>query len=442
MAHTWQTWTPVSEGSSTPGAPVAAVPWEDSFALFISDPSGGIYAIKATPGYGWELVPGHSTKPGAPITALLSGNLFTLFMADVNGEIFTTSGAPYQGWQTWTPVSEGSSTPGAPVAAVPWEDSFALFISDPSGGIYAIKATPGYGWELVPGQNTKPGAQVTAVPWQDLVSPGRFLLFMVDASGGISMTSGNPYQSWDIWTSPPGGSTPGAPVTAVPGPANEPNLALFVANSSGEVYTTSSPTPPPAPTGLQLISLSALSGASNTDVKLGWTAVPAPGGANDIVYQLTFSDGASSGSTISNTNDAQLNLTAGSTYTFYVQASYSDSTIGVPNALSAPSNSIMVSTPPQRTVIAKNVTGSTGGSPSEITVTVQGSGFAPNSVVVVHITPTNRTTAIQLPTTVGADGTFENSIAIQCIVGIGLAVTATVDNDPTYVLGVPPNLTC
>ena len=58
----WDSWTNVSEGSSTPGAPVAAVPWGDSFALLIADPVGGIYAIKALLGYGWEVVPGRNTK--------------------------------------------------------------------------------------------------------------------------------------------------------------------------------------------------------------------------------------------------------------------------------------------------------------------------------------------------------------------------------------------
>jgi hypothetical protein len=70
MSLTWQNWTSVSQGRSTSGAPVAAVPWENSFALFIADPSGGIYAIKAEPGFGWELVPGRSTKPGAKVTAV------------------------------------------------------------------------------------------------------------------------------------------------------------------------------------------------------------------------------------------------------------------------------------------------------------------------------------------------------------------------------------
>ena len=111
-----------------PWPPISAVPWGESFALFIADPGGSIYAIKALPGYGWEVVPGRNSKPDAPVTAIRSGNRFTLFMADVNGEIFTTSGVPYQGWDSWTSVSEGSSAPGAPVAAVPWGDSFALFI--------------------------------------------------------------------------------------------------------------------------------------------------------------------------------------------------------------------------------------------------------------------------------------------------------------------------
>ena len=98
MGLTWQLWTSVSEGVSTPGGPVTAMPWEGSYALFISDPGGGIYTIKAVPGYGWEAVPGLTSKPGAPVTAMWSGSRFTLFMADVNGEIFTTSGIPYQGW--------------------------------------------------------------------------------------------------------------------------------------------------------------------------------------------------------------------------------------------------------------------------------------------------------------------------------------------------------
>jgi Fibronectin type III domain len=255
MGLTWQPWTSVSEGSSTPGAPVAAVPWGQSFALFIADPGGGVYAIKADPGFGWELVPGRSTKPGAQITAVPSGNRFTLFMADVNGEVFTTSGIPYQGWDPWTSVSEGSSTPGAPVAAVPWGQSFALFIADPGGGVYAIKAEPGFGWELVPGRSTKPGAQVTALPWYKPPKSDqeRFLLFMADVNGTIYTTSGIPYQGWDPWTNvPEGSSTPGARVTAVP---QGQRFALFIADPGGGVRNTSSSDPPATPENLRVTSV-------------------------------------------------------------------------------------------------------------------------------------------------------------------------------------------
>jgi hypothetical protein len=355
-------------------------------------------------------------------------------MADVNGEVCTTSGAPYQGWQPWTPVSEGSTTPGAPVAAIPWEDSFALFISDPTGGIYAIKATPGYGWEAVPGYNSTPGAQVTAVPWQDLVSPPRFLLFMTDANGGIVMTSGNPYQSWDSWTSPSNGSsTPGAPVTAVAGPANQPNLTLFAANPSGEVCT-SSPTSPPAPTGLRLLGSSATSGASNINVELAWTA---PGGPSDvdIVYQITFSEGSSSSSQVTQSTDATLFLAAGTTYTCYVQASYSDSNIGIPNTLSAPSNSTVVTTPPLRTLIVRPEAG--------VGVDVSGSGFTPNSVVAVYIGRTDLITVVaRVPATIGADGTFEISTTLGCLEGVTWSIHVNVGTDPVDVLDYGPQFTC
>jgi hypothetical protein len=240
MDLTWDPWTNVSEGSTAPGAPVAAVPWGDSFALFLADPGGGIYAIKATPGFGWEAVPGLKSTPGAHVTALASQDGFRLFVADVHGEVYTTSGTPYQGWHPWTNVSEGSTAPGAPVAAVPWGDSFALFLADPGGGIYAIKATPGFGWEAVPGLKSTPGAHVTAlVDWwfrlfvadvhgevyttsgpsstgSQEVNPERFLLFVVNVNGEICATSGTPYQGWHPWTSMSEVSMPGAPVTAVP----------------------------------------------------------------------------------------------------------------------------------------------------------------------------------------------------------------------------------
>jgi hypothetical protein len=77
MSFTWYPWSSISDGRSTAGGPIAAVPWEGSFALFLSDPGGGLFAIKAVKGYGWESVPGLNTTSGAPVTALISGNRFT-----------------------------------------------------------------------------------------------------------------------------------------------------------------------------------------------------------------------------------------------------------------------------------------------------------------------------------------------------------------------------
>jgi hypothetical protein len=78
----WSLWSGVSEGSSTPGARVTAVPWGNRFALFIADPNGGIY---------------------------------------------TAAGDPQAGFGPWRSVSEGSSTPGAPVMAIPWGNNIALY---------------------------------------------------------------------------------------------------------------------------------------------------------------------------------------------------------------------------------------------------------------------------------------------------------------------------
>ena len=345
--QSWNGWSSVSEGSTTPGAPIAAIPWEGSYALFLSDPHGLVYAIKATPGFGWEAVPGLSTNPGAPITALLSADRFVLFAADVSGEIFTTSGAPYQGWAAWTSVSEGSSLPGAPVAAVPWGDSFALFIADPSGNVYAIKATPGYGWEAVPGRTTKPGGQITVVPWNNPVTPQRFLLFMADVNGQILFTSGVPYQGWDAWTSPSdGASTPGAPVTVTPSPAQETAFTLFIADPNGGVYTTS-PAPPPTPTGLHLISIGPGLEAGQSLAWVGWNTVPAPGSVYKIDYLVPIHDvaGPNSAVAIASANPWQLQLENGHSYNVSVQATYFDANIGL-GVSSAASKPIVVTALP------------------------------------------------------------------------------------------------
>ena len=70
----------------------------DRVALFLADPNGGVYGIYATldsASAGWALwtsvSEGRST-PGAPINAVVTGpNRVTLFLADPNGGVYTTT---------------------------------------------------------------------------------------------------------------------------------------------------------------------------------------------------------------------------------------------------------------------------------------------------------------------------------------------------------------
>jgi hypothetical protein len=229
-------WMSISDGQSMPGAPVAAVPWRRSFALFIADSAGGIYTTGGDPreGFGpWASVSEGRSTAGAPVTAVPWGNRFALFIADPAGGIYTAGGDPQQGFGPWASVSEGQSTPGAPVTAVPWGNRFALFIADPGGGIYTCAGDPqgGFGpWASVSEGSSAPGASVTAVPWGD-----RFALFIADPAGGIYTCAGDPQRGFGPWASvSEGRSTPGAPVSAVPW---RDGFALFLADPAGGIYT-------------------------------------------------------------------------------------------------------------------------------------------------------------------------------------------------------------
>ena len=87
-------WVNVSQGATTPGGPIAAVPWGQRAFLFVVGTDGLIYTTGGDPqgGFGpWAIVPGINTKPGSPITAVPYGQGFALFIADSNGVIYTTS---------------------------------------------------------------------------------------------------------------------------------------------------------------------------------------------------------------------------------------------------------------------------------------------------------------------------------------------------------------
>ena len=96
MGLTWAAWASVSEGSSRPGGPVTAVPWGNNIALFLADPNGGIYTALGDrnyeadhgnfAGFGpWRSVSEGSSTPGGRVTAIPWGNNIALFLADPNG---------------------------------------------------------------------------------------------------------------------------------------------------------------------------------------------------------------------------------------------------------------------------------------------------------------------------------------------------------------------
>jgi hypothetical protein len=92
---------------------------------------------------------------------------------------------------------------------------------------------------------------------------------------------------------------------------------------------------------------------------------------------------------------------------------------------------------PQRSITVTKV-----GSPAATTITVKGSAFTPNSVIVIRVTPKNLANPVQFSTTAGPDGTFVASDTFACVGGIGLTVSAFEDADPTNTLAVAPDITC
>ena len=238
----WGPWGSVSQGQSTPGAPITAVLTKpNQVTLFLADPAGGVYTASGFPGVGWgpwESVSQGQSTPGAPITAVLTAsNQVTLFLADPGGGIYTASGFPGVGWGPWSDVSQGSSTPGGHVTALlTGNNVVTLFLSDPAGGIYTTSGSAVQGWapwtSVAEGRST-PGDRVSAV----LLAPNRIALFMAGSQGGILSTAGNVTDGWLPWTSlSEGRSTAGGAVTAVLTVANR--VAVFLADPLGGVFTT------------------------------------------------------------------------------------------------------------------------------------------------------------------------------------------------------------
>jgi hypothetical protein len=307
-APVWGPWTSVSQGSTTPGAPVSAVLAPDgTYTLFLADPHGGVYTASRSRAGGWgEWAPVSlqtgSTTPGATVTAVLGPDgtipdgIITLFLADLGGEVSTASGSPAPGWGEWAPVSPqaGRTTPGVPVTAVmdPDEIIITLFLADPGGRVYTApgnlltasgSSAPGWGpWSSVSEGITTPGATVAAVVAPD----GTYTLFLADPGGGVYTASGSPAGGWGDWApvSPQTGTTtPGATVTAVLAP--DGTYTLFMADPGGVVRTASgNPAEGPGGWGGGWTPVSPQTGTTTPGAPVA--AVLAPGGT----YTLFMAD--------------------------------------------------------------------------------------------------------------------------------------------------------
>jgi len=212
----WGPWTSVSGLKTVPGTPITAVAYEDDhdqyvfhFVLLLADYKGEVYTNSdfGTNWKGWTPVSEGSTMPGAPITAvrpvLSNGsraNKITLFLADPNGGVYTNSGFGIN-WGPWTYISGLKTVPGTPITAVqgplygfPHGYGISLFLTDHNGQVYT---TSGFGinwgpWtSIVAGIGTSgksiPGGRITAFYSQYGLSTGSqyTYLFMADVDGGV-----------------------------------------------------------------------------------------------------------------------------------------------------------------------------------------------------------------------------------------------------------------
>jgi hypothetical protein len=238
-AGTWNLWTSMSQGSTTPGAPVAAAPWQEEFALYLSDPNGGIYSNAGDPVNGaeeWQYVSGLKAKPGAPVTAVNWKNSIAIFTTDSTGGVWCAYGDPVPIPPPWKSVSQGQTLPGAELTAYTQDpSSVTLFLTDPNGGIYYCSGAPDVGWGLwrqVPGLLIKPGSPVTV----DFLGPevSEVSIHVIDSHGNVQTALGNiaglSWQPWSSLASSDAFFVPGSKVSTV-------GSALFAADSEGEIWS-------------------------------------------------------------------------------------------------------------------------------------------------------------------------------------------------------------
>lgn len=256
----------VSEGQTTPGAPVAVcidfageLPYE-FFCAFLADPNGGVYTARGNmiDGWGpWRRLPSPRTTllttPGAPLNAVSEPNgFFSVFLSDRNGDVIALRGRAEDAvWQEQNITKGLLATPGGSVTASREDNGvYSLFRTDQSGGVFSLSGNhAGWGgWQSVAQGRTTPGAQITVSqdPGSQSKANNFFYLFLADPNGGVYAIRGNNKAGWGRWQRIPGDSTtlfttPGAPITVVcetqPFNLSDPNgfMSVFFADRDGAV---------------------------------------------------------------------------------------------------------------------------------------------------------------------------------------------------------------
>jgi hypothetical protein len=93
------------------------------------------------------------------------------------------------------------------------------------------------------------------------------------------------------------------------------------------------------------------------------------------------------------------------------------------------------------TASTRQIMASSSGAGSTSVFTVTGSGFTPNSLVIIKITAPNLQ-QVQCKQTAGANGTFVARCPASCISGGQLTFTAYEDANPTGTQATPVVTTC
>jgi hypothetical protein len=225
-------------------------------------------------------------------------------------------------------------------------------------------------------------------------------------------------------------------------------VAATAPNAGGSPYTeltrlyeivgTLPPTPPAAPSGLHVISKQAAAGPGASSITIGWT----DNSDNEAGFNITY-DGSLPGGpddkgkkTVSgNSTTATISgLTSGYTYVIEVQSFNAAGNSGI--------TYISVGIPYVAPPAPRVITVSKQGTGSAASAMVSGSGFSPNSLIVIRIVAANLLSPVQFSTTAGGDGKFSASKSFSCVSGIVITFTAFEDANPTGTISNAVSMTC